>query len=494
MLRSTAITKELAVIERKLRETTNETLKNALKKKQARLKDELKDASKSAPQLAKTLLAQREEIKALPKSDFNDLIRRLSKKPEYSFLKTMGKSTIRTDIERPAKPVGWRFKGRGNYEIPSKAQIAKGKRSGTVYREVRPLRSDVSRIVRLEEGGVVGQEIVIDYQGDEYKGVIAQITDDGDYIVDTDNGRTVLAQKEMDVISLGAMKKKSMPTERKKRFGLFEDGGKMAFGCLIDENNVSIGGILRMEGLSPNETLDEFINNAKYIVSSLEDEGFEKDEIYTFLAHMMVQNTGSKMKTGDGVDDCTASYEMFVEFVESSNNEYIQDANIIPYLEMNGVVVSYKQSSKKVAVIVYNPRKEKLSIPSVISSVMTMFPKEVQANIDNFSSKYSLKNKNLCSATLIKIVNHNGELIEEFEEFERGGGVDSMSTVNEIARLSGLRAVAVAEYGDKNNINLSAILKDLKSKKIKGADLMTAIVGKQGNKYSNEMIIKYTKM
>jgi hypothetical protein len=144
----------------------------------------------------------------------------------------MGKSTIRTDLERPAKPVGSRFKGRGNYDKPTMTQIAKGKKNGTVYREVRPRRSDVNLAVRLEKGGVVGQEIVIDYQGDEYKGVIAQITDEGDYIVDIENGRTVLAQKDMDVISLGAMKKKSMPTERKKRFGLFEHGGNLG-----EENN-----------------------------------------------------------------------------------------------------------------------------------------------------------------------------------------------------------------------------------------------------------------
>jgi hypothetical protein len=125
---------------------------------------------------------------------------------------------------------------------------------------------------------------------------------------------------------------------------------------------------------------------------------------------------------------------------------------------------------------------------------MTMFPKEVQANINDFSSKYSLQNKNLCSATLIKIVNHNGELMEEFEEFKNGGAIDAMSTVNEIARLSGVRSIAVAEWGDRNNINLSMVLKDLKSKKIKGMDVMTAVVGKPGNKYSKELIAKYAKM
>jgi hypothetical protein len=84
----------------------------------------------------------------------------------------------------------------------------------------------------------------------------------------------------------------------------------------------------------------------------------------------------------------------------------------------------------------------------------------------------------------------------EYDEnkFATGGGVDGMSTVNEIARLSGLRPVAVAEWGDINNINLATILKDLKAKKIKGMDLMTAIVGKPGNKYSKELISKYSKM
>jgi hypothetical protein len=125
MTRKSTITKELAIIERKLSETTNQVLKDALKKKEARLKSELKDASKTAPQLAQNLLSQKAKVKALSKIDFNDLVRRLAKKPEYAFLKTMSKSTVRTDLERKAKPVGWRFKGRGNYDKPTMTQVAK---------------------------------------------------------------------------------------------------------------------------------------------------------------------------------------------------------------------------------------------------------------------------------------------------------------------------------------------------------------------------------
>jgi hypothetical protein len=88
----------------------------------------------------------------------------------------------------------------------------------------------------MEDGGVVGQEIVIDYQGDEYNGVIDEVTEDGDYVVITDNGRRVLAQKDMDVISFGALKKKAVNFEKPKRFGFFNKGGKMKEGGNLTHN------------------------------------------------------------------------------------------------------------------------------------------------------------------------------------------------------------------------------------------------------------------
>ena len=76
-----------------------------------------------------------------------------------------------------------------------------------------------------EDGGVIGQEIVFDDNGEENTGVIKDIHEiTGDYIVSTDDGRTVLAQKEFDVISLGKMRKQP---EAKKRFSFFEDGGNI---------------------------------------------------------------------------------------------------------------------------------------------------------------------------------------------------------------------------------------------------------------------------
>lgn len=77
--------------------------------------------------------------------------------------------------------------------------------------------------------------------------------------------------------------------------------------------------------------------------------------------------------------------------------------------------------------------------------------------------------------------------------YAHGGQTDSMETVNEIGKLTGLRPVAVAEWGDKNNINLPTILKDLKSKKLSKLNLMTAVVGKKNNSFSKDILKKYSK-
>jgi hypothetical protein len=80
--------------------------------------------------------------------------------------------------------------------------------------------------VKFADGGVVGQEIVFDDSGETNTGVIRQITDAGDYVVATDDDRTVLAQKHLDVISLGKMRRKVKEVEEKKGlFSFFENGG-----------------------------------------------------------------------------------------------------------------------------------------------------------------------------------------------------------------------------------------------------------------------------
>lgn len=108
----------------------------------------------SAKQLANSLLASRKKFLEMSKKDFNGVIRQLSKKPEYSFLKAYTRDEVIRDIQRKAKPVGWRFKGRGNYKTPTKKQVRE-RRGIDVYYENRPNRSDVSQARQLAKGGGV---------------------------------------------------------------------------------------------------------------------------------------------------------------------------------------------------------------------------------------------------------------------------------------------------------------------------------------------------
>jgi hypothetical protein len=86
-----------------------------------------------------------------------------------------------------------------------------------------------------KRGGVVGQEIVFDDGGEENTGVIQEVNEiTGDYIVVTDDGRTVLAQHEIDVISLGEMRKKSSNPSRKKFLGIFKRGGSVGESAKLE--------------------------------------------------------------------------------------------------------------------------------------------------------------------------------------------------------------------------------------------------------------------
>jgi hypothetical protein len=70
---------------------------------------------------------------------------------------------------------------------------------------------------------------------------------------------------------------------------------------------------------------------------------------------------------------------------------------------------------------------------------------------------------------------------------------DGMATVNAIAAGTGVRAQAIAGWADENGVNLSKVAADLKSKKLKPMDMMTAVVGKPGNKYAKDIIAKYSQ-
>jgi hypothetical protein len=69
---------------------------------------------------------------------------------------------------------------------------------------------------------------------------------------------------------------------------------------------------------------------------------------------------------------------------------------------------------------------------------------------------------------------------------------DSMATVNSIASMTGLRTQAVAGWADENGVNLSKVADDIKTKKLKPMDFMTAVSGNPGNKYAKDIIAKYS--
>jgi hypothetical protein len=158
--RETTIAKELATAEKILKSgmKKSESTKEKLRSKIARLKKEARGIPMTAKQLANATLRQSAKLKELSLRDFKDLIRRLSKKPEYTFLKSMSRDDIQRDLSRKAKPVGWRFKGRGDYRTPSASQTKKGRANGSVYYEARANRSDVSSALKLNTGGEINKE------------------------------------------------------------------------------------------------------------------------------------------------------------------------------------------------------------------------------------------------------------------------------------------------------------------------------------------------
>lgn len=68
--------------------------------------------------------------------------------------KKLYKDDKEKDKNRVAKPAGHRFVGKSKAR-PTKAEIAKGKKTGKVYYESRPERSDVSKKNKLETGGAI---------------------------------------------------------------------------------------------------------------------------------------------------------------------------------------------------------------------------------------------------------------------------------------------------------------------------------------------------
>jgi hypothetical protein len=85
----------------------------------------------------------------------------LINKNKYLKAKYEGKGVdLERDASRPAKPFGYRFTGKDNYGVPTKEQIRKGMKDGSVDYEGRPNRSDKTpkKQYKLAHGGDVDNE------------------------------------------------------------------------------------------------------------------------------------------------------------------------------------------------------------------------------------------------------------------------------------------------------------------------------------------------
>jgi hypothetical protein len=127
--------------------------------------------------------------------------------------------------------------------------------------------------------------------------------------------------------------------------------------------------------------------------------------------------------------------------------------------------------------------------------------KEIEFSTQKAFDTYSKAHK-LRPDTKVKVAGKNttagaASQVKGTSVFGKAGGAsakpDGMDTVNAIAARTGIRTTAVAGWADTNGVNLASISKDLKSKKLKPMDLMTAISGNPGNKYAKDIIAKYSQ-
>jgi hypothetical protein len=258
---SQKLTKEIAILERQLSQTKNETLKNSITKKIARLKNDLAGSQMSTSELAKKLLGAKQKVQRLTASDFNEVIRRLSKKPEYHFLKHLTKQEIKDDLKRTAKPVGYRFKGEHNYRKPTKQEIIDGKKDGTVYYENRSNRADVSRTVQLKTGGNVTLSKTV-------HPVVKQFvsnTFEDDYKINNKKAVYEYVSKKWD--SIDASDKRGLDTYGKLDL-LGEHWGNEDFAHL--EENKIVERAYKTGGNVEKVTLKQFIKEAKPTERQLE--------------------------------------------------------------------------------------------------------------------------------------------------------------------------------------------------------------------------------
>jgi hypothetical protein len=164
------VAKQKAEIKEDVKESAKETkeIKAAVKKlaEVAKKAGKVKTTKKSAAAKPKVESKEGEREKKSEKrqtklkgmmADLEALIH----KNKYLASKYEGKNVdLDRDAKRPAKPFGYRFVGKGDYRVPTAAQIKEGKKTGKIDYEGRPNRADKGpkKEYKFRDGGSVDSQ------------------------------------------------------------------------------------------------------------------------------------------------------------------------------------------------------------------------------------------------------------------------------------------------------------------------------------------------
>jgi hypothetical protein len=143
---------------------------------------------------------------------------------------------------------------------------------------------------KMASGGVIGKDITFNKWDETRSGTILELTDDGDYVVSSGAGSTLVSPE--DVISFNEPKAKA------KRFGFFEDGGSTSgLKVFLQEQECLNGHTITGEYYIMSERKD--LNRTIYTVIDREDGKIYNCEIPTSV----IMDAKSRYEDGGGVDD-----------------------------------------------------------------------------------------------------------------------------------------------------------------------------------------------
>lgn len=162
------VAKQKAEIKEDVKQSAKETkeIKAAVKKlaEVAKKAGRVKTTRKNAAPKVESKDGEREKKSEKRQSKLKGMmadLEQLIHKNKYLASKYEGKHVdLGRDAKRPAKPFGYRFVGKGDYRVPTAAQIKEGKKTGKIDYEGRPNRADKGpkKEYKFRDGGEVDNQ------------------------------------------------------------------------------------------------------------------------------------------------------------------------------------------------------------------------------------------------------------------------------------------------------------------------------------------------